>query len=532
MIKKIYIKDFAIINELELQFQNGLTVITGETGSGKSIILQALNVSLGGNTNKTMLRSNADRSIVETKLNSISYRRIINKSGRTKSYINDEPRKEKDFRVSCKYLVDFHGQHEQQFIMNETSHIDYLDAYCDLSDTVEKCSIKHKSINSNYKLLSELTSKYEFAEQQRELLSYQLNEINSIDPRINEDTELELEFKILNQLDSLIETVGRITNKLTDSDNSIYDELSMVLGDIEKIRQTDTNITEFIERLESALINIQDTSSGLNIYISSLNNDKKRLVEIQDRLGAIDGLKRKYGGSIESIEENKNRIKEELKNISNIDKEIEIVNKNLESDKQEFSALASKIHIQRIRGAKQLAKAIESELSQLRMPEAKFEIFIFQKEDNNSYCTLNKKLVATNDKGIDNVQFLLSANPGEKLKPLVDIASGGEISRIMLAIKSVFQSKDPVDVLVFDEIDSGISGVAAEKVAQSLLNLANHKQVICITHLPQIAEMADNHLHIVKSIKGGHTTVTAKYLNKEQKQMSISQLSANEQLFT
>jgi len=528
MIEKLYIKDFAIVNEMNISFNKGLTIITGETGSGKSVILQALNVSLGGKTSKTMVRSNTDRAIIETKLNSISYRRILNKSGRAKSYLNDEPFSENDYRDACSSLVDFHGQHEQQYIMNDSSHIDYLDAFCGINMTIENCTKLFNSIKQNSKILSELTEKKQSAEQRQELLSFQINEISAINPLPDEDVELEEELLTLKHLDELVETANHLSMELTDDDESIYNRISSSLIALEKLVNIDQKLGEYSELIRSASLSVQETSTGLSDYVNSLNHDKNRLIEIQDRLGAIDGLKRKYGGSIVTILNTKKQITEDLSNFLSLDKEIEQIKKTISDEIAEYQDIAGKIHIEREQGSKRLSKAIENEMLQLNMQDARFEIQITQKYLNDSYAFFNGNPVLANEKGFDNIKFLLSANPGEQLKPLVEIASGGEISRIMLAIKTIFQNSDPIDSLVFDEIDSGISGVAAEKVANSLMNLAKSKQVICITHLPQIAQSAKYHLHISKSVKNGTTVVTANYLNDIDRKRAIIQLSAGD----
>ena len=532
MIEKLYIKDFAIVDEMKISFSKGLTIITGETGSGKSIILQALNVSLGGKTSKTMVRSNAERAVIETKLNSVLYRRILNKSGRAKSYLNDEPYSENNYRIACTSLVDFHGQHEQQYIMNESSHIDYLDAFCGINTIVEDCTVLFNSIKQNTKALSELLEKKQQGEQQQELLSFQLNEISAINPLPDEDIELEKELQTLKHLDELVETANRLSLDLTDDDESIYNRIASSLIALEKLVNIDQKLNEYSELIRSASLNIQETSAGLSEYVNSLNHDKNRLVEIQDRLGAIDGLKRKYGGSIDAILNTKNQIKEDLNNFSSLDDDIEKIKKTISDDKVTYQKLAEEIHVEREQGSIILSKAIENEMVQLNMQDARFEIQITPQYVTDSFAYFKGDPVLANEKGFDNIKFLLSANPGERLKPLVEIASGGEISRIMLAIKTVFQNNDPIDSLVFDEIDSGISGVAAEKVAKSLANLATSKQVICITHLPQIAKSAMHHIHITKSIESGKTTVTANYLNDYDRKRAISQLSSGERNFT
>lgn len=528
MIENLYIKDFAILDDIDIEVKDGLTVITGETGSGKSILLQALNVSLGGKVSKTMVRSQAERAVVESNVNSQYYRRILNKSGRAKSFVNDEPYTENDFRDACFSLVDFHGQHEQQFIMNEKSHIDYLDSYCGLEAIVNKCSTIFYKIRQNEKKFVDLIEKKQLADQQVELLNFQLNEIQSVNPLQDEDIELENELSKLKHLDEIVDTTQKVTRNLTDDDESVYDRVSEALKGIERLENVDERLKEFSDMIRSASVSIHEASVGLNDYVNSLDHDQNRLVEVQDRLGAIDSLKRKYGGSIDSIVEKQQNIANELNNFTSIDQLIEQLKDIITEDKKKYNEIALDLHTQRTAGSHKLSTAIESEMQKLNMPEAKFEIKIFKKPANESMSEFEGQYAMATDKGINDVQFLLSANPGERLKPLVEIASGGEVSRIMLAIKTVFQKNDPVDTLVFDEIDSGISGNTADKVGQSLLSLAKSKQVICITHLPQIARLATNHLHIYKIMQDGQTSVKAGYLDEPGKLKVINQLTSSE----
>jgi DNA repair protein RecN (Recombination protein N) len=478
-----------------------------------------------------MVRSNTDRAVVESKLNSTTYRRIINKSGRAKSFLNDEPVTENDYRSVCLSLVDFHGQHEQQYIMNEASHIDYLDSYCGIITLVENCTILFNSIKQNSKLLSDLMEKKQSAEQQKELLTFQVNEISAVNPEPDENIKLEKELQTLRHIDELVETANRLSLELIDDDDSIYSRISSSLITLGKLVNIDQKLGEYSELIRSASLNIQDTSAGLCDYVNSLNHDKNRLIEIQDRLGMIDGLKRKYGGSIEAVMNTMNQMIDDLNNLSTLDDYIGKIKKTIFDEKTRYQKLANEIHGERLQGSKILSKAVEKELLLLNMNDARFEIHITQKSVNDSFAVHDGNPVLANEKGFDNVQFLLSANPGEQVKPLVEIASGGEISRIMLAIKTVFQNNDPVDSLVFDEIDSGISGVAAEKVAKSLVSLAKTKQVICITHLPQIAQNARSHIHISKSVKNGKTIVTSNYLNNDEKEQAIYQLTVGERVF-
>ncbi|NOZ03946.1 MAG: DNA repair protein RecN [FCB group bacterium] len=530
MVKRLSIKNFAIIDELEIDFHPGLTVITGETGSGKSILIQALSVALGAKGTKTMVRSGSERAVVETEVDQTTYRRIIAKSGRIKSYINDEPLSEPVFRQSVTKLVDFHGQHEQQLIMDVNNHIYYLDSYCNLTADVEEIGDIFNSYRESKQQLKQLKEKLKMARERQELLTFQQREILAVNPQPDEDYQLEDEYKTLNHIDELVETIRNLNRLLTESDRSLYTQLSEAMRSLEHVARFDSQLRPFLDSLDSVTITIQDVSNGLLEHMESLDHDKTRLLEIEERLQAIEGLKRKYGGSLEAVMLTLRNIEDELKNLSNLDVRIDDLEQEIHRLETRYQLLADRLHDSRTSRARQLAEAVKKEMQRLNMPSAEFAIHISQKAVDESFVKCGDTAVLPTGNGYDQVEFYLCANPGEQPKPLTEIASGGEISRIMLAIKTVFQQSDPVNTLIFDEIDTGISGVAAEKVAESLMNLARSKQVICITHLPQIASRANRHLHVTKHIRGAETRVKVKYLDRDERVKTIAQLFSGSQI--
>ena len=531
MIKKLFIKDFAIIRELNIPIKNGLTVITGETGAGKSILLKALGFALGAKSDKTYVRSGQDQSVVEVEVDKNSiYRRLLSKGGRARSFINDEPFVDIDYQSSVKVVADFHGQNEQQYILTPNTHIDFLDSLCKSKKLVEKIDFIFHNLAKTIELLSKAKDQQETASNQKELLKFQLNEINSISPQDNEDLTLGKEFKRLNHIDELISTIKNMNQSLTEHDHSIYRQLSSTLNDLVRLANYDKELDPFMDSVKQASVAIQDASVGLMQHIENIDNDPEQINIIEERLQAIEGLKRKYGGSIESIFSFKKDAENQLESLSGLDEKI----KNLEDEKSlfvfEYQKLADQLHISRVEKAKVLSKKIEFEMAQLNMAGSTFEIKITTKHNPESLITFNEERILFGPKGYDNIEFFLSANPGESPKPLVKIASGGEVSRIMLAIKSILEKSDPVNTLIFDEIDSGISGQAAEKVALSLEVLSKNKQVLCITHLPQIASNADHHIFINKKIINNKTEVIAKYLNEDEKLEAIAGLFSGEKI--
>lgn len=533
MIKKLFIKDFAIIKELEIPLKNGLTVITGETGAGKSILLKALGFALGAKSDKTYVRSGQEQSVVEVEVQTNKdsiYRRLLSKGGRSRSFVNDEPTIDINYKSLVKVIADFHGQNEQQYILNSNTHIDFLDSYCKSEELVKKIEFIFSNLSKTIDLLNKAKIQQETASNQKELLKFQLNEINSISPRENEDVRLGVEFKRLNHIDELISTVQNMNQSLTEHDHSIYRQLISTLNDLERLSNYDKNLGTFIDSLKQASISIQDASVSLFQYAENIDNDPEQSKIIEDRLQEIESLKRKYGGSIESIFTFKSQAEVELESLSGLDQKIIDLEEERYLLVTQYQKIADQLHESRINNAIKLSKEIELEMSELNMAGSTFEILINTKPDSESLINFNQERIAFGSKGYDNIEFFLSANPGELPKPLVKVASGGEVSRIMLAIKSVLKKSDPVETLIFDEIDSGISGQAAEKVALSLEALAKNKQVLCITHLPQIASRAHHHMHISKKINNNQTDVVLNYLKEEEKLEAIAGLFSGENI--
>ena len=527
MIKKIIINNIAIIDSLEFELSNRLNIVTGETGAGKSIILKALDIALGNKAEKTDVRSGQNQAVVEaeTDLDSgLIYRRLVSKTGRMRSFINDEPISEPRFRECVEIIADFHGQHEQQFIMNSNTHIDFLDRFCSIDNKVLEIEFVYNNLIKIDQQLLKLKELSDNAATRKELLEFQLQEINIVDPQINEDIDLSQKFKRLNHIDELISTVRSLNQSLTEHEHSIYRQLSSSITDLEKLSFYDKSIKPFIESIEQAAVSIQDASSGLLQYAETIDDDPSLLKEIEERLHSIESLKRKYGGSIESVKAFIEEAIDELDQLTRLDVKI---SQNKEERKlliMQYQRLADEIHKVRSKSIKTIEDEVQSALTELNMPGALFNISVSTKLDEDSLILFENNGVHFGPKGYDQVEFFFSANPGENPKPLIKIASGGEVSRIMLAIKSVLKKSDPVGTLVFDEIDTGISGQAAEKVSEALSSLSKEKQVICITHLPQIASKADHHLYVSKNISNDQTEVVANYLSEKEKVQAIAEL--------
>jgi len=528
MIKNLLINNFAIIDEISIGFYPGLTVITGETGSGKSIIIEAMSVVSGKKTDRMMIKSGAKNSVVDLEFSEDSYRRIINENGRSKSYINDIPISVSDIIKEFEHKIDFHGQHDQQIILKKESHLNYLDYFCQHQDKVSEIISIFDNLDSSRKKLKHLKQNLLLYKEKKELLNFQLNEIELADIKIEEETNLIREYKRLNHQEEILKFFNHLQLKLNSHDGGILSELNNILSKIGSLKKYDENISKFEDLFNSIVVQLQDVDSEVNSSLINDEFDERRLSFIEERIAVLETLKRKYGGSLESILEYSDQIKKELAEISSFVKSDIDLNENIKELEKKYNKLAKELSISRYNNKTKLSSLIENSLNALNMNRARFKIKMDHIVIDNSFMINDNKPVQCFSKGIDQVEFLLSANPGEPLKPMTSIASGGEMSRIMLAIKTVFQDKNPVSTLIFDEIDTGISGETAKKVSNHLKKLSNHKQVICITHLPQIAQQADNHLHITKAMGSSHTIVSADYIDSEQSKNIINNLLVGE----
>lgn len=516
MINNVIIKDFAIIDEINIGFHPGLTVITGETGSGKSIILQAINTLVNGKPGKSILKSGANQAVVEIEFTNNFYRKIISKNGRSRSYMGDTPMALSDFKKEFNYKIEFHGQNDQQLILNNENHIQYLDYFCGNQKDVTEIKKIYFEIENVKKRLKDLQLNAKIYKEKKELLMFQLNEIKMADIKENEDTTLYSDYKRLSNQELLINTLNDVKNSLNEYDNGVVLKLTNMLSEINKLVRYDNSIKNISDLINTIVLQLQEVEIDIEGRLTNDEFDKSRLPIIEDRISVVETLKRKYGGSIESIFENEKQIKKQINELSTYAQSDSDLKNKIKDYENKYIKVANKISAKRNLKIGILSNKIEASLALLNMKHAKFEIKISNVSDNSSFMKNEDKPVKIFSNGIDQVEFFLSANPGEPIKPMASIASGGEMSRIMLAIKTVFQDKNPVTTLIFDEIDTGISGETAKKVSNHLKKLSTHKQVICITHLPQIALNADNHLHITKSvINSNSTSVKAEYLTGE-----------------
>lgn len=523
MLQTLNIKNFAIIENTSLSFNLGFNVLIGETGAGKSIILDALNFVLGGKPNKDDIRNgtlemtvkatfeNVNSSVIE-KLNEfqIDYddlliiSRTFNQDGKSSCNINGEPVTVGMLKQIGLLLMDMYGQHDSLSLLNTKNHIKMLDSYKPDFIECEKNAIHNLLLDLKDVVdkMNSLGGDGEDRERAIDILNYQINEIEHANLKIGEDEELSNQISILSNFEKVSSSLGQAYNNINSSN------ASQALSSLRYAGNFDNSLLSLADRLEGCIIELEDVSMAIKEYLSNVNYSDKEIDSLSERLEHIKSLKKKYGNSIEEIFEYLEKSKQELDNMLNSE---EILSK-LSQQKSEILNLLYKesksLHNKRIILAKEVESSVEQELKTLGMNNTKFSI-CFKELQSLEQCTF------TNN-GIDEVEFLFSANAGEKEKSLAKTISGGEMSRFMLAIKNVFASTDDVGLLVFDEIDSGVSGEIGYKVGQKLAMLSKKYQIICITHLPQVTALADCFINIKKFTENNHTKSVASYLDEEQ----------------
>ena len=524
MITNLHIKNIGIIDDIEINYNEGLNVLTGETGAGKSLIINSLNIISGGRFSKEMIRKGESQSYIEICLyepenensidGSIIVSREINLNGRNMCKINGRMVTVNELKEFMKKIIEIHGQNDSQNLLDSKEHLKYLDGYVGseintLKENYQEAFIKYNEIKK------ELKENYgDDKERQRrlDLLKYQFNEIESVKLQINEEEELEKKQKLIQNSEKIVSTLNDVD--LSIGENAI-DLLSNAIRQIEKIENIDNKYQECTNSLKSVYYELQEISRDVSNYKEDIYFDENEQKEIEDRLDLIYDLKRKYGNSIKEILNYKTEVQNEIYRIENMEEYTNTLKKEQKKIKEKLDEIGLKIHSVRELKAKELTTEINKNLQDLEMKNAKVNIHV----------DLAEEFFET---GKDKVEFFISTNIGEDEKELIKIASGGEMSRIMLAIKTVIANSDKIPVLIFDEIDTGISGKAANKVAEKLSKISKNHQILCISHLPSIAAVADYNYFINKSIQNERTITTIKKLEETEIIHEIARISSGE----
>ncbi len=554
MLKNLSIKNYALIDELEVEFGTGLNIITGETGAGKSIIIDALNLILGERATQDEVRSGADKSVVEGVFTisgnkkvrrlldaaeieadeEIIVRREVSAKGQSRAFVNDTPVPVAQLKELGDYLVDLHGQHEHQSLLRAETHIDLLDDFGGLDNLIKNFRIAYDGLNSELAEMKELISRREALKEKRELYAFQIKEIDAVNPEPGEVDRLESELKILENSEKLYEVTMKLYELLYDSESSIHDQLVMVRNQLEDLSDIDKSFEPLKADGETAKAIVDEITRSVQSYSSKIDFNPERLEEIRERLGVLSMFRKKYGGSLEAAIEYREKIGKEFQLAENFDEAIGNLEKNVERQRQELSEIAERLSSKRREVAERVMRSIVGVLAEIGIENAKFEIEIKNRRfDGNGaeirpLVRLGRDFYETNEKGFDFVEFFISTNVGEEPRPLAKVASGGEISRIMLALKTILAKSDRLPLLVFDEIDTGISGRIGSKVGKSLKSLSKFHQIIAITHLPQIAGMADVHFKVEKGVKGKRAVTSVSRLSEDERVLEVARLLSGE----
>ncbi len=544
MINSLYIKNIALIREHNLKFSSGLNVLSGETGAGKSIIIDSLNFVLGDRADKSLIRHGQTSATVEAVFDDknnetiskilaefgiekdeyIIVRRTMNDGGRSDCRINGRAVTLAQLRKLVVKLVDIHSQHENQALLNEANHIDILDNYDKNIATLIEDFNSHFSAYNKAKAEIDSFESSEERTRKIDMLEYQLSEIDRVNPQVGEEEELI-------QKRSKYQNSERIANALSASFSAIDSDESFgainltqsAIREINAVTRFDNKFDEFVNRLNSVKIELRDIADELSTEIDELDFNPQELDKIEERINEIRKIKKRYG-SIEELPEFIKKISSQLNNLINAEDRIAELEKIVVAEGNYTVKLATKLHNERVSISDAFAKAIVKNLQELGMKNMKFYAEVIFPNDYDEILRL------ANEKGADSVRFLISPNLGEPLKPLSKIASGGEMSRFMLGLKNITAELEGIDTLVFDEIDTGISGKIAKIVAQKLCDVSTSRQVLAVTHLPQLAAMADHHYLISKYEKEGETFTEVNALDVQGSTKEIMRLAGSDDL--
>lgn len=543
MLDNLRIKNVALIDEIEIVFGKGLNILSGETGAGKSIIIDSINFVLGGRANKDFIRNGEFSAFVEALFyinnietqnllkesgididedNAVLIYRSFNEAGKSVCRINGRTVTLGMLKELTPYFIDLHGQHEHQSLLNQSRHIQLIDKFCP-----EKLVQLKTQITENYKNYKEIAKQINSIsgdEKERlatiDLLAFQINEIEKAKLKRGEDEELLKKRAVINSSEKLIVSsvnALELLYGLNTDEMSASDKISKALGYIESIAELDSSKKYMAETLSGLLSNLNDISIELRDYYDNLEHDPSEIERIESRLDLIYGLKRKYGLTTNEILDYYEKIKERFDFINNSEEQINRLNARKNEIEKEILSLCKDMSAMRKIAAKNIQEQIIATLQELGMKNVQFDIQ-FEKKDTFS---LN---------GFDKTEFYISPNAGEALKPLAKTASGGEMSRVMLALKTVLADVDNIETFIFDEIDTGVSGRTAQKVAEKLSLLSIKNQILCITHLPQIAAMADNHYLIEKKSVSSRTTTNIYELDNKQMIEELARLTGGAQI--
>lgn len=547
MIRSLYIKDYALIDELEVPFGEGLNILTGQTGAGKSIIIGALNMILGERADTEVIRQGTSKAIAEGIIrvgenavirdlleeNAVEYReelilrREIRDSG-SRAFINDTPVTITVLRQVGDQLVDLHGQHDHQMLLREENHRGVVDAFGNLDEDLESYRNVYRDMCDLQRELRELRKKENELEEKRELYRFQVKELEDAQLEPGEEEELEAEMNLLDNAEELDQKAAAVVKMGSDDEVSVMGLLNRMKLHLEDMARIEPDFETYLEELSSARISIQEAVNFTERYRSGIEFNPRRLEELRSRQSELNRLRKKYNRTLPELVKYLKEIRKELNLAENFDLEIQKKEQQIQQLAERLSREARELHDRRIEVGEELSASIEEELSNLGIPHATLEVRVEWLEAEDGWILIDGFPVECTREGADRVSLFISTNKGEEPMPLAKIASGGEISRVMLALKSILAREQSLPVMIFDEIDNGISGHISEKVGRTMRRLSGLCQIIAITHQPQIASQAHHHYRVEKNERGGRTVTGIVPLSEEEHVQEVAGLMSGE----
>jgi DNA repair protein RecN (Recombination protein N) len=542
MLTELRITNFAVIEELSLHMDSGFAVLTGETGTGKSLLIDAVALLVGGRASSDQIRFGEDEAQLEASFeiplahpllqrlrakevlgpndSQLIIRRIIARSGRNRVYLNGILSPVHVLEEFAGTLVDIHGQHDQQSLLSSSAQREVLDAFGRLLELRSQYRSIHRELVSSREKRTALAVTLQQRAQQEDLLSFQQKELDEAACRMGEEELLRAERHRLGASRRLAELASEAQEQIWGDAAGILVNLVLMERVLGELTQIDPAMGGTGRLASEAKVLLKEVADSLRGYVEGLDADPQRLSTIEDRLAVIQKMKKKYGGTIEAVLEAQDRVKQELDQLRGVDSEIDRYDRLITEQQQNVSVLASALSERRTEAAKRLTKLVDKELSALKMGSVRFLVQVVPCGPDEMY----------GPDGADRVEFLLSTNAGEPLKPISRVASGGELSRVMLALKSVLADVDHVPVLIFDEIDTGVGGAVAAMIGKRLRELGRYHQVLCITHLPQVASQAQHHFSVEKLEAKGRTVATVRLLTGISREGEIARMLGGERV--
>ncbi len=552
MLSLLKIKNIALINELQIEFSRGLNLLTGETGSGKSIIVDSLGALTGERMSSDLIKEGEKAAQIEGLFNipasadlheffyesgidlndgeeiDLIVRRELAAGGRNRIFVNNQSVTSNFLKKIGAFLVDIHGQGEQATLFNPSNHLEILDEYAGLQNLRAILLSKYRGLSEVQREIENLRQDEAQKLQLLDVLQFQVDEIKKVNPQTGEDESLNEEKRRLNNVEKLSTLSDESYLLLYENEEATVTTLEKVIKRVTELTEYESSFGEYAESLQTAQAVLEDLAISVRDFRNRLEFSPERLEEIENRLAEISRLKRKYGGTIETILAHLDKSEERLKNIETAELREEELQKKLKQLRDEYLKIALEIHDKRAKSARKFEKEVETNLKAVALEKAKFEVKIdMPSETDLQNENSNKRLTA---KGFDQIEFYFSANVGESPKPLAKVASGGEASRLMLILKTTAKSNEAEKSVVFDEIDVGIGGRVAEAVGLKLKELAKTQQVLCVTHQAQVASLADQHFLVEKEIIGKKTKVAVKELNDKDKVEEIARMLTGAQI--